>query len=292
MNVVVEFDNSANGRIDRALYVHTNGAELYVEEFGSEHAPVLYYLHSGPGYNSHSFKAMMGEYLTDYRVVYADQRGGGRSVGEGGEQPDVLAQDIGAVLSALNIAKAALVMHGFGALPGVRFATEQPSRVTHLIMINPWVSLPVLAADLYRAALRTAGQHVPAELPPGDASLVDEAFALVNPKQLLDTMQFPVPQSRLHLEHIDAGSVIVNDQTEDLDMYWDTDVSANVAAFTGPVVVLAGQYDQTSYPNQVQLVLEAQPAALVAFLAAGHYPFVDEPAELADVIRQAVAVGN
>lgn len=292
MNITMEFDNSANGRIDRALYVHHGEAELYLEEFGNENAPVLYYVHSGPGYNSHSFKAMMGEYLTQYRVVYADQRGGGRSIGEGGEQPEVLANDIHVVLDALGIAKAALVMHGFGALPGVRFATLHPNRVTHLIMINPWVSLPVLAADLYKAALTTAGHAVPSELPPGDASLVDEAFALVNPKQLLDTMQFPVTQSRLLLEHIDAGSVIVNDQTEDLDMYWDTDVTADVANFTGPVVVLAGQYDQTSYPQQVQLVLEAQPQALVAFLETGHYPFIDEPADLADVIMQAVSVGN
>lgn len=292
MNITMQFDNSANGRIDRALYVHHGEAELYLEEFGNENAPVLYYVHSGPGYNSHSFKAMMGEYLTQYRVVYADQRGGGRSIGEGGEQPEVLANDIHVVLDALGIAKAALVMHGFGALPGVRFATLHPNRVTHLIMINPWVSLPVLAADLYKAALTTAGHAVPSELPPGDASLVDEAFALVNPKQLLDTMQFPVTQSRLLLEHIDAGSVIVNDQTEDLDMYWDTDVTADVANFTGPVVVLAGQYDQTSYPQQVQLVLEAQPQALVAFLETGHYPFIDEPADLADVIMQAVSVGN
>ena len=292
MTITIEFDNTANGRIDRALYVHVDGAELYAEEYGPEHAPVLYYVHSGPGYNSHSFKTMMAEYLTQYRVVYADQRGGGRSVGSGGEQPNVLANDIGTVLAALEIERAALIMHGFGALAGVHFATLHPKRVTHLIMMNPWVSLPVLATDLYRAALTTAGHAVPSDFPPGDASLVDEAFALVNPKHLLDTMQFPVPQSRLHLEHIDAGSVIVNDQTEDLDMFWDVDVSAEVATFTGPVVVLAGQYDQTSYPNQVQLVLEAQPQALVAFLETGHYPFIDEPADLAEVIAQAVAVGN
>lgn len=288
----IVFDNSGPELVDRAVHIPVDDGEIYVQEYGPRHAPVLYYLHSGPGYNSHSFRELMHDVFAQYRVLYVDQRGGGRSRGVGGEQPEVLRDDISAVLAALEIETVALLTHGFGTLPGVLFATAHPERVTHLIMMNPWVSLPQLAADLYRAALELAGQPVPEDIPPGDAQLVDMAFQLVNPKQLLDSMQFPKLQSRLYLEHIDAESVLVNDETEDLDMLWDVDVSAALATCTFPVVVIAGQYDQTSYPSQVQLVLEAQPNALVAFFEAGHYLFIDEPLQLAEVISQAIETGN
>lgn len=286
------FDNSSASQMDRAMYVPVPDGNIYVQEFGPRHAPVLYYVHSGPGYHSQSFRELMGDVLTQYRVLYVDQRGGGSSHGVGGEQPEVLQRDILAVLDALEIDTVALLTHGFGTLPAILFATAHPERVTHLIMMNPWVSLPQLAADLYRAALELSGQPVPDDIPPGDAQLVDMAFQLVNPKQLLDSMQFPKIQSRLHLEHIDSETVLVHDETEDIDMLWDVDVSAKLAECTFPVVVIAGQYDKTSYPSQVQLVLEAQPNALVAFFEAGHYLFVDEPLELAEVITQAVEPGN
>lgn len=287
-----QFDNSTESFIDRGLYIHGEESMLYVEEYGPSHAPVLYYLHSGPGYNAHSFKTLMHDGLTMFRVIYADQRGGGRSVGEGGHQPEVLAHDIGVVLDELGIEKAALLSHGFGTLPAILFAETNPERVTQLLMMNPWVSLPHLASDMYRAARLITDGVEPTSVPPGDAALVDEAFRTVNPKQLLDSMQFPKMQTRLHLEHVDAEGVIVNDQTEDIDMYWSLDYSAKLKDFTVPIVVIAGQYDKTSYPGQVQLVLEAQPDAMVAFLPGGHYLYVDDPIDLEEIIQQAVGVGN
>jgi len=67
--------------LDEIFNVELPDADLYVERVGPADAPAVYYLHGGPGYSSHSFRDLMGDELEAYQVVYADQRGGGRSYG-------------------------------------------------------------------------------------------------------------------------------------------------------------------------------------------------------------------
>ena len=68
-----------NGEI---YFEHLNGADLYFEVVAPEEdesdTPTLIYLHGGPGYNSLTFRDLVGERLSRYRVIYLDQRGGGR----------------------------------------------------------------------------------------------------------------------------------------------------------------------------------------------------------------------
>ncbi|MFA5595827.1 MAG: hypothetical protein WDA15_11140, partial [Trueperaceae bacterium] len=66
---------------DDIFNVARSDADLYVERAGPDGAPVVYYLHGGPGYNSHSFRDLAGDDLERFQVIYADQRGGGRSYG-------------------------------------------------------------------------------------------------------------------------------------------------------------------------------------------------------------------
>ncbi len=86
---------------------------------------------------------VMGSRLLErsgYRVVAYDARGHGRS----GPAPDPraygyerLARDLGAVLDALRIPRAALAGASMGAQTALRFALEHPERVTALGLVTP-----------------------------------------------------------------------------------------------------------------------------------------------------------
>ena len=54
----------AGDTLDEAYRLDTPDAELYFELVGPPDAPVIFYLHGGPGYNSHSFRD-----LTERRVA-------------------------------------------------------------------------------------------------------------------------------------------------------------------------------------------------------------------------------
>jgi len=289
-------------------------ARLYFERVGPVGAPTVYFLHGGPGYNSSSFRELMGEELEGFDVVYADARGGGRSPGVQGSDVTELAADVAAILDEIEVDSAILLAHGFGALVAAQAAADHPARVRRLVLVNPWISLPRLAQDLNLAAQRLSGAGVSSsesagsdhdpddpQSPAADradsgavddpASLVDEAFALVNPKVLFDSLQFRSPAARLRLEHVDAVA-LPGEMPDEIDQaIWREeriDALRRAAEAGVEVVVLSGAHDGTSYPAQAELVLHGAPNALFSLLDGAHYPWIDAEESFAEVLMQAL----
>ena len=283
--------------LDDTFNVSRADADLYVERAGPKDAPVVYYLHGGPGYNSHSFRDLAGEDLEAYQVIYADQRGGGRSYGSGSADLSVLASDVAAVLNGLEVPQATLLAHGFGALVAVQTALAFPELVNALVLVNPWLSMPLLARDINRTAVRlTTGEGAdPADEQDDDgytgepAQLVDEAFSLVNPKNLFDALQFPSPSSRLRLEHSDADTLLGPSEEDEPVGVWLLDQLPHLAEVTQPIVVLVGRQDGTAFPSQAEATLQRLPEALVSIVDAGHYPWIDDPEAFTPLLHEALA---
>lgn len=285
-------------------------ASLYFERVGPRDATTVYFLHGGPGYNSSSFRELVGDELAEYDMIYADARGGGRSPGVAGSDVTLLAADVEAVLSAMQVGSVVLLAHGFGALVAAQVAMNDPALVRRVVLVNPWISMPRLALDLNRAARRMAGGE------PGNGDdeenddrssdsdsgatddplgLVDEAFSLVNPKVLFDALQFRTPAARLRLEHIDAVA-LTGEVPDDVDrLVWEVErhEELRLAAGSGvEVVVLSGAHDATSYPAQAELVLQGTPNAMFSLLDGAHYPWIDDEEAFAKVIVEALGPAN
>lgn len=275
---------AASAWIDDAAHVVVPGADLYVEQVGRPDAPPVYVLHGGPGYSCHALRELLGEDLEDYRVVYADQRGGGRSYADAPFDLDVLADDVAAVLGALRLADATLLAHGFGAAVAVRTAARHPDRVRGLVLVNPWVSMPMLARTLQREAAVRSGNG-DAALPPEAAladaealdpqGLVDEAFGRTSAKALFDALLFPDAAARLRLEHADASALLGPTETTELPEPWRVDVRAELATLEVPAAVLVATHDGSAYPDQAEAALSALPHGVTALVDGGHYPWLD-----------------
>jgi proline iminopeptidase len=285
--------------LDRPLNIERADADLYVEQVGPADAPPVYYLHGGPGYNSLSFRDLVGDELEDFQLLYADQRGGGRSYSASPFDLDLLADDVRAVLDALEVPKATLLAHGFGGQIAVRAAGRTPDRFERLVMVNPWLSMPLLARDLQRRAALEAG-HPDEALPPEAALaepealdpdlLVDQAFGWVNAKALFDRMEFPDPSSRLRLEHADTTALFGPQEAPEPEGVWRLDALPELEMLRLPTVVLVGTRDATAYPAQAEAALERLPDALTSLVDAGHYPWIDDPESFIPLLRQALQV--
>lgn len=297
--------------LDESHRIETGEAELYVEQVGPEDAQTLLYLHGGPGYSSASFRDLVGDELTDLRVVYQDQRGGGRSFASSPFELDDLADDVERIAEALGLGRITVLAHGFGAIPAVVAANNAPGLIERLVLVNPWLSMPLLARDIHesaRAFLATGKVPLPSPVsgdgasdaggegelpaaPPADAgALVDEAFAQVNPKVLLDAMEFPQASARLLLEHADATVLSGPNEVEELLDMWNLDVLDVLPAVRQATVFMVGTRDATCYPNQAEAALARMPGALVTLLEVGHYPWLEDQDAFLGMLRQALEV--
>ena len=285
--------------LDEAYAVSAEGAELYAEVVGPRDAPVIFYLHGGPGYNSHSFRDLVGDELSRYLVIYADQRGGGRSPADGGVNLALLAEDVVTLLGALSISQTTLLAHGFGALVAAEVAARAPERVSKLLLVNPWVDMALLARTLQRSAAFMSG-NTDLALPPEGAltenegadpeALLEQAFSWTASKTLFDALEFPKPSSRLRLEHSDADALFGLPAGELPTDVWSLEVRDLLPTLSLPTVVLAGREDQTSVPDQVEVVLERMPHALTSLLDAGHYPWLDDPDTFLALLHETMAL--
>ncbi len=284
--------------LDEAYRLDTPDAELYFELVGPPDAPVIFYLHGGPGYNSGSFRDLVGDDLVGYRVVYTDQRGAGRSLADTGADLGVeaTARDVFAIMDALRIPQATLLSHGFGALAALEAAQLQPERVERLVLVNPWVDMPELAKTLQLAALKLSGREVSedelTELPP--AERVAEAVSSgAGGKGLFDSLLFLTAGSRMRLEHADAEGFadLQESVLEGWQNLWELTADLGpLRTLAHPTVVVLGRADGSSYPRQAEIVLSALPHALLSLLETAHYPWLDDPEAFADTLAQVMAL--
>jgi proline iminopeptidase len=280
--------------LDTPYSVERNHADLYVELVGPDDGRPVFYLHGGPGYNSFSFRDLLGDDLERYRTLYADQRGAGRSYHDAPFGLDDLALDVLAILDALELPQAVLLAHGFGALIAVRAARQSPDTIAGTVLVNPWLSMPRLAQQILREAEAISGSTIEREAEGlSGEQLSNAAFALAAPKQILDSMQFPLPASRLRLEHSDSASLSGPSEPRAPDGMWELEGLDDLGALPQPTVRLVGRQDLTCYPEQAELALERRSDALVSLLDSGHYPWLDDPETFVPLLHEALkVVGN
>ena len=136
-------------------------AGLYYEVHGPDAAPPLI-LSSGLGGSADYWKPNLRALASHFRTIVYDHRGTGRSDRALPETVTVddLADDIAALLDALQIERAHVMGHAAGGVAGLALALRAPQRVRKLVVVNGWASpdphfLRCFAARL--ALLRNSG---------------------------------------------------------------------------------------------------------------------------------------
>ena len=114
-------------------------AGLYYETHGRADAPPLI-LSSGLGGSASYWKPNIPALAEHFHVIAYDHRGTGRS---DRALPDTVivddfADDILALLDALDIPKAHIVGHAAGGVAGLALALKAPERLDKLVVVNGW----------------------------------------------------------------------------------------------------------------------------------------------------------
>lgn len=135
--------------------------ELYVEERGNG-APLLL-LHGLTGTGSdwqHVFD--IDALARTFRVITPDARGHGRSTNPSGELTfKQCARDVVAILDALGIERAQAVGLSLGAKTLLHVATEEPERISAMVLVSATPRFPEQTRALFRSA--ASAEHSPEE---------------------------------------------------------------------------------------------------------------------------------
>jgi pimeloyl-ACP methyl ester carboxylesterase len=261
-----------------------DGYKLNVEELG-EGLPVVV-LHGGPGFDHSMFRPYLDPLAEDFRLLYVDERGQGRS-----ERVDpatlslaVFARDVDLLAEALELGPFALLGHSFGAIIATWHATEIGTAAAYVLSAGGDTS-DALLADV-EAALEAMGDDGEAIA----ASWEDEK-AVETDEQLKELWRAQMP---FHF-HRDPPAGYGDETVGSPEVlrhfanagYGDFDYRPKLADVGKPTLVIVGEHDRTTTPRAARVLHEGIDGSdLVVVRNAGHLSFVEEQDFYLDAVRR------
>jgi proline iminopeptidase len=279
---------------------HTEQVDIAYETLGSHRnaLPVIA-INGGPGL-SHAYMVQndVWERIARNRlVVFYDQRGiGGSKRMQPGAPQSGLSQsmpaqvaDLEAVRQALGLTKVALVGDSYGGLLAMAYAAAHPEHVAKLVLSDSpgpsWKSLVHLLPEVFPDVEEQNDKEEQSLRSTGDAAGRDAAARAGLRNHFRMIFYSPEKRDAYMSQMGDLGfepavSAAVEKATADLDL------TAKLADFKFPTLVINGRYDMNVAPLTAWRLAHAIPGArLVFFEHSGHLPSYEEPEKYVTVLE-------
>lgn len=254
------------------------GVELFVRPFGDPGRPLLVIIHGGPTWDHSYLLAAAGLADVAYVVLF-DLRGCGRSSLDVELQPDLIADDVAALVRHLGAERADVLGFSYGGGVAMRVAEQHPEVVRRLILASTTAYDDfVVAVPADRAAMRgTIDWADPKYHDDTDGSLSR------------DLAEADLPVLIWRLDRADAWRALVREVR--FSGAWNrpyaegklkparpAEAPGVLGRWGGPVLIVHGEHDMV-FPLAVARRLHAAvPGAELAIVAqAGHMAHFDNP---------------
>ncbi|WP_255197058.1 alpha/beta fold hydrolase [Halorarius litoreus] len=266
--------------------VETNGVETYYETDGD--GPPVVLLH-GAGMDGRLWAEQARPLADDHRLVVPDLRGHGRTGGSAREDYSValFADDVRALVDALDLDRPAVVGHSMGAFVALVYAARHTDACAGLATLGGEVPEPLSYAERIES-------HRPA--------LVDAlapVFGRERVKRLLrrvDAWRYdergrgdPEAIERVHERHGDVVPEPSDAERRKLDAALATyyDVSVDYSRVAVPSLHLYGEYEIPMLRRHARFMADALPNGTAREIPdAGHVSMVDNPGFVVDALRE------
>ena len=227
--------------------------------------------------NSHLLRGVVPWLSQHFRVVVMDLRGNGRS-----DRPvrredyafDHYYADFVAVLDRLEADRIAVVGISATAMTAIRFASEQPQRVSHLITAGGWINMAFSDPAMLKSA-----QDALVKMRTDWPAYLDGFFAKV----------FNEPHSTKPYEDgvLRGGGATDGDTTAMGRNGWlGNDVREAARAVRCPTLVIHGDQDRIVPFAQAETIMQCLPGArLLTVAGGGHLMVARDPVAFARVLR-------
>ncbi|HEX6728572.1 MAG TPA: alpha/beta hydrolase [Pyrinomonadaceae bacterium] len=281
--------------------IKVGSTSLYVRAIGKGQPVVV--LHGGPDFDHSYLLPDLDRLKNAFRLIYYDQRGRGRSA-ENVKPEDVTLRsdldDLDRVRQHFRLNSLVLLGHSWGAVLALEYALRHPTRVSHLILMNP---APASAADL-AAFRKTYIEKIGADMDRQRAIVASAAYQAGNPEAVIARYRIHFKPSLARAEDYErlmatmqaaftrqGSEGIVKARAVEDRLMLDTwqvpgyDLVPKLRSLRIPTLVIAG--DRDFFPMDVAAhIAEGLPnGKLVTMKNCGHFAFLECPEE----VRHALA---
>lgn len=260
-----------------------DGVSLFVEEVGA--GPPLAVLHGGPGLDHTGFRPYLDPLGDEFRLLYVDQRGQGRSerVEPSGLSLETFARDVDLLADALDLEGFLLLGHSFGAIVATWHAIELGTAEAY-VLSGGGDSSEKLEADV-QASLEAMGE---AGVPIAESWEQEKTVRTEDELRELLRVQLPfhfageVPNGYMD------GVVGTPDVLRHFACigYGDFDYTPELNRVGKPTLVIVGEHDRCTTPRAARVLHEGIAGSeLVVVPGVGHMSFVEAPEAYLDAVR-------
>lgn len=275
-----------------------DGVRLFVEERGSG-TPIVV-IHGGPGMDHGSLSGDLGPLEKTHRVIYYDQRGGGRSTLPSDTALltiDHHVADLEALRKHLGLEKMTLLAHSFGPAIAAQYAIHHPERVERMIFLSPIPPQKGKFFEEYGANLmkrlddkqraRGAELQKALESSTDTTAVCREYWSIMTPPRVAQSLSAKVVKSDLCTappEAIRYGMTKTNPAT--FGSLGDWNWTADLAKVTAPVLIIHGEEDAIPMA-MVNVWATALPHARILRLPkTAHFPHAERPEKVFPAIEE------
>lgn len=275
---------------EKDTYATVNGEQIWYQIKGEGDPVVL--IPGGPG-NSHLyFTPWFDELSKNYKVIYFDAFGRGKSSRamnkeEYSFQRDV--DDLEGLRKALGFEKWSVFGHSYGGMVAQAYAIQYPNSVEKLILGDTFYN-----AEMWQQNDDNSNYEFRNQCPEKWDALMkirEQGYLSSSPEHI---SAYKIPSGLLYYYNPDNASGMRSDSLSmNLDVYYQLvgvdgdfiiggdigklDFRRDLKNLKMPVLIIAGRYDRISDPwFAVKYKIYAPRAQFVMFEKSSHYPFVEE----------------
>jgi proline iminopeptidase len=260
-----------------------DGYRLFVEDLGSGLPLVV--LHGGPGLDHTMFRPYLDPLADEFRLLYVDQRGQGRS-----ERVDAatltlerFARDIDLLGEALRLDRLAVLGHSFGAIVATWHAIEVGSATAYVIS-GGGDSSAGLEQDVQESlqAMGEAGARIAESWAAEETVETEDEFVELMEVQTPFHFAGP-PPADVWADMVYTPGVLRHFAQVG---YGDFDFTPNLGRVTRPTLVIVGEEDRTTTLRASQVLHQGIDAGeLVVMDGVGHMSFIEAPDSYLGAVR-------
>jgi proline iminopeptidase len=247
--------------------------------------------------HSYLLPGMLG-LAKSHRVVFYDQRGGGRTEGEVSPATvsfDRFLADIDAIRDSLGLDNMVLLGHSWGGLVALRYAAKYPTRLRALVLMNSVEPGRRYATDAARLLRQKQTSEDSAEIVrlsrlPGmrdrDTSVVNPLFRVLFRSTFADRSL--APQLLINLDPRTAKNMAPV-ATLVMGPIISADLWEEASKIRVPTLIVQGAADAMPLAMPRELTRTIPNAELRIIEGAGHFPYIEKPTETFSAINSFLA---
>jgi proline iminopeptidase len=269
---------------------------LYWVCYGERASAPLLVLHGGPGAQHDYLLPQMLGLQDEYRLVFYDQRGGGRSPDHSRELITWKShtRDLAAVIDELHLVPPTIIGYSWGALLAMSYAVEssgaaegvsRPQPISRLVLISPAPATRVWRSAMEAEFTARQGSDQVAER---RKQLADSGLRERDPdgyrKAMFELSVAGYFHDPARAAELTPFRVVGRVQSSVWESLGDYDILEALRALNIPALVVHGRDDPIPLQSSLEIA-EALGARFLLLEKCGHVPYVEQPQALFSAIK-------